>query len=89
MKKNIGLLINYNDIDTDIENKLNSFNYYIYASKNTHINSDIFDKKNNYLVSNDFYQDNKEIIDEKIKNKENIIIESFEAIVTDRMIAEK
>lgn len=88
LKNNIVLLINYNDLNTDVENKLNSFNYYVYASKNTRFNSDIFDKKNNYLVSNDFYKDNKEIIDEKIKNKENIIIELFDGIVTDRMIAE-
>ena len=91
IKRRVCLLINYDDLDNEIERKLkkNEINYYVYASKNTIVDSNILDEKSNYLVSKDFYLEHKELIDEKIKNKQQIIIESFEKVLTDRMLVEE
>ena len=89
LKKSIIFLINYDDIDIDILLKLqkSKLNYYIYASKNTIVND--LDSNEKYLISKDFYQDHKEMIDEKIKEKIEIIIEAFDGLVLDRNIAEE
>lgn len=89
LKKNINLLINYNDLTEEIINILDKhdINYYVYASKNTNITYEL-DTTNNYLISNDFYTKYKETID-KISNKTNVIIEAFDGLVTDRIIAEE
>ena len=83
------LLINYDDIDEIILSKLkkSKLNYYIYASKNTKIKD--LDNNERYLISKDFYQEYKELIDEKIKEKIEIIIEAFDGLVLDRNIAEE
>lgn len=90
LKENIILLINYNDIDELVLKNLNKYNlnYYIYASKNTKVDSNILEKDKNYLVSKEFYNEYKEIIDELKKEKQNIIVESFDSVLTDRMIIE-
>ena len=62
-------------------------NYFIYASKNTIINE--IDYKERYLISKDYYSNHKEVIDEKIKEKVEIIIEVFDGLVLDRNIAEE
>lgn len=89
LNKHINLLINYNDLNDEITNKLKSYhlNYYIYASKKTIINE--INNKEKYLVSKDYYNSHKEIIDEKLKEKVEIIIESFDGLVLDREIAEE
>ena len=83
------LLINYDDIDEIILNKLkkSKLNYYIYASKNTKVND--LDNNERYLISKDFYMDHKELIDQKLKEKIEIIIEAFDGLVLDRNIAEE
>ena len=87
--KHIILLINYDDINDEIKKKLNNnkLNYFIYASKNTIINE--IDNKERYLISKDYYSNHKEVIDEKIKEKVEIIIEAFDGLVLDRNIAEE
>ena len=65
----------------------NKLNYFIYASKNTIINE--IDNKERYLISKDYYSNHKEVIDEKIKEKVEIIIEAFDGLVLDRNIAEE
>lgn len=89
LSKHINLLINYDDLNDEITNKLKSYhlNYYIYASKKTIINE--INNKEKYLVSKDYYNSHKEIIDEKLKEKVEIIIESFDGLVLDREIAEE
>lgn len=89
LNKHIDLLINYDDLNDEITNKLKSYhlNYYIYASKKTIINE--INNKEKYLVSKDYYNSHKEIIDEKLKEKVEIIIESFDGLVLDREIAEE
>lgn len=89
LNKHINLLINYDDLNDEITNKLKSYrlNYYIYASKKTIINE--INNKEKYLVSKDYYNSHKEIIDEKLKEKVEIIIESFDGLVLDREIAEE
>ena len=89
LKSRIMLLINYDDIDEIILSKLkkSKLNYYIYASKNTKIKD--LDNNERYLISKDFYQEYKELIDEKIKEKIEIIIEAFDGLVLDRNIAEE
>lgn len=89
LKNRIMLLINYDDIDEIILNKLkkSKLNYYIYASKNTKVKD--IDNNERYLISKDFYMDHKELIDEKQKEKIEIIIEAFDGLVLDRNIAEE
>ena len=89
LKNRIMLLINYDDIDEIILTRLkkSKLNYYIYASKNTKVKD--LDNNERYLISKDFYQDHKELIDEKIKLKTEIIIEAFDGLVLDRNIAEE
>ena len=94
LNKHIILLINYDDINEEIKKKLNNnklnnnkLNYFIYASKNTIINE--IDNKERYLISKDYYSSHKELIDEKIKEKVEIIIEAFDGLVIDRNIAEE
>ena len=89
LKNRIMLLINYDDIDEIILNKLkkSKLNYYIYASKNTKVND--LDNNERYLISKDFYMDHKELIDQKLKEKIEIIIEAFDGLVLDRNIAEE
>ena len=89
LNKHIILLINYDDINDEIKKKLNNnkLNYFIYASKNTIINE--IDNKERYLISKDYYSNHKEVIDEKIKAKVEIIIEAFDGLVLDRNIAEE
>lgn len=89
LNKHIILLINYDDINDEIKKKLNNnkLNYFIYASKNTIINE--IDNKERYLISKDYYSNHKEVIDEKIKEKVEIIIEAFDGLVLDRNIAEE
>lgn len=89
LKNRIMLLINYDDIDEIILTKLkkSKLNYYIYASKNTKVKD--LDNNERYLISKDFYQDNKELIDAKQKEKIEIIIEAFDGLVLDRNIAEE
>ena len=89
LKNRIMLLINYDDIDEIILNKLkkSKINYYIYASKNTKVND--LDNNERYLISKDFYMDHKELIDQKLKEKIEIIIEAFDGLVLDRNIAEE
>ena len=89
LRSRIMLLIIYDDIDEIILNKLkkSKLNYYIYASKNTKVND--LDNNERYLISKDFYQEYKELIDEKIKEKIEIIIEAFDGLVLDRNIAEE
>lgn len=89
LKNRIMLLINYDDIDEIILAKLkkSKLNYYVYASKNTNVND--LDNNERYLISKDFYQDHKEMIDEKQKEKIEIIIEAFDGLVLDRNIAEE
>ena len=89
LKNRIMLLINYDDIDEIILNKLkkSKLNYYIYASKNTKAND--LDNNERYLISKDFYMDHKELIDQKLKEKIEIIIEAFDGLVLDRNIAEE
>ena len=47
------------------------------------------DNKERYLISKDYYSNHKEVIDEKIKEKVEIIIEAFDGLVLDRNIAEE
>ena len=89
LKNRIMLLINYNDIDEIILFKLKKSKliYYIYASKNTKVKD--IDNNERYLISKDFYIEHKELIDEKQKEKIEIIIEAFDGLVLDRNIAEE
>ena len=89
LKNRIMLLINYDDIDEIILFKLkkSKLNYYIYASKNTKVKD--IDNNERYLISKDFYIEHKELIDEKQKEKIEIIIEAFDGLVLDRNIAEE
>ena len=47
------------------------------------------DNKERYLISKDYYSNHKEVIDEKIKEKVEIIIEAFDGLVLDRNIADE
>lgn len=89
LKKNIYLLINYDDISDSVISLLDKYdiNYYVYASKNTNIAYEL-DTTFNYLISNDFYIKYKELID-GISTKTKVIIEAFDGLVTDRIIAEE
>lgn len=92
LKRNFKVLINYHEASDVIKEKLNKYclDYYIYASKNTTIEEKENEFKNEkYLISKDFYQGHKEFIDTKKEEKENIIIEAFDGMVTDRMIIEE
>lgn len=87
--KNINLLINYDDINEEIRNNLEKLkiNYYIYAGLNTNIIEELNDK-DKYLVSKDFYSKYSELVNE-LSNKTNVIIEAFDGLITDRIIAEE
>lgn len=89
LKRNINLLINFDDLSEEIVDKIDMLDvgYYVYASKNTNVSYEL-DSGYNYLVSNDFYVKYKEMVDVVSKNT-NVIIESFDGLVTDRIIAEE
>lgn len=91
LKKYILLLLNYDDFDLD---KLSIFfriksNFYIYCSKNTNItDGNRLKGCFNYLVSHDFYENNKSVIEKWQNENINVIVEHFDGIVTDRNIVE-
>ena len=86
LHKHIKILINYGDAKNDIINTLRKYKieYYVYCSRNSAATSGkLIDGANNYLVSKEFYDNNKNIIS-KWKNLDiNIIKEEFDGIVTD------
>ena len=62
----------------------------IYCSKNTKFDSidDEF-KTKDYLVSNDFYLNNKRFVDGLLEDGVNVIIEKFDGIVTDKKLVQE
>ena len=86
LHKYIKILINYSEATNEIVNLLNKnkLEFYLYCSRNSAATSGkILDGTNNYLVSKEFYDNNKNIIS-KWKNLDiNIIKEEFDGIVTD------
>lgn len=86
LHKYIKILINYNEVTKEIVNLLNKnkLEFYLYCSRNSAATSGkIFDGTNNYLVSKEFYDNNKNIISKWKGLDINIIKEEFDGIVTD------
>lgn len=84
--KYIKILINYSEATKEIINLLNKnkLEFYLYCSRNSAATSGkIFDGTNNYLVSKEFYDNNKNIISKWKSLDINIIKEEFDGIVTD------
>ena len=86
LHKYIKILINYSDVTKEIVNLLNKnkLEFYLYCSRNSAATSGkILDGTNNYLVSKEFYDNNKNIISKWKGLDINIIKEEFDGIVTD------
>lgn len=86
LHKYIKILINYSEVTKEIVNLLNKnkLEFYLYCSRNSAATSGkIFDGTNNYLVSKEFYDNNKNIISKWKSLDINIIKEEFDGIVTD------
>lgn len=86
LHKYIKILINYSEVTKEIVNLLNKnkLEFYLYCSRNSAATSGkILDGTNNYLVSKEFYDNNKNIISKWKSLDINIIKEEFDGIVTD------
>lgn len=86
LHKYIKILINYSEATNEIVNLLNKnkLEFYLYCSRNSAATSGkILDGTNNYLVSKEFYDNNKNIISKWKSLDINIIKEEFDGIVTD------
>lgn len=86
LHKYIKILINYSEVTKEIVNLLNKnkLEFYLYCSRNsTATSGKILDGTNNYLVSKEFYDNNKNIISKWKSLDINIIKEEFDGIVTD------
>lgn len=86
LHKYIKILINYSEATNEIVNLLNKnkLEFYLYCSRNSAATSGkILDGTNNYLVSKEFYDNNKNIISKWKGLDINIIKEEFDGIVTD------
>lgn len=86
LHKYIKILINYSEVTKEIVNLLNKnkLEFYLYCSRNSAATSGkILDGTNNYLVSKEFYDNNKNIISKWKGLDINIIKEEFDGIVTD------
>ncbi len=84
--KYIKILINYSEATKEIINLLNKnkLEFYLYCSRNSAATSGkILDGTRNYLVSKEFYDNNKNIISKWKSLDINIIKEEFDGIVTD------
>lgn len=89
LDKRIKILYNFDDLSEKSNNLFGKYHldYYIYCSKNTKFDSidDEF-KTKDYLVSNDFYLNNKRFVDGLLEDGVNVIIEKFDGIVTDKKL---
>lgn len=89
LDKRIKILYNFDDLSEKSNNLFGKYHldYYIYCSKNTKFGSidDEF-KTKDYLVSNDFYLNNKRFVDGLLEDGVNVIIEKFDGIVTDKKL---
>lgn len=86
LHKYIKILINYSEVTKEIVNLLNKnkLEFYLYCSRNSAATSGkILDGTNNYLVSKEFYDNNKNIISKWKGLDINIIKEEFDGIVID------
>lgn len=86
LHKYIKILINYSEATNEIVNLLNKnkLEFYLYCSRNSAATSGkILDGTNNYLVSKEFYDNNRNIISKWKSLDINIIKEEFDGIVTD------
>lgn len=86
LHKYIKVLINYSEASKEIVNLLNKnkLDFYLYCSRNSAATSGkIIENANNYLVSKEFYDNNKNIISKWKNLGINIIKEEFDGIVTD------
>ena len=86
LHKYIKILINYSEVTKEIVNLLNKnkLEFYLYCSRNSAATSGkILDGTNNYLVSKEFYDNNKNIISKWKSLDINIIKEEFDGIVKD------
>ena len=86
LHKYIKILINYSEVTKEIVNLLNKnkLEFYLYCSRNSAATSGkILDGTNNYLISKEFYDNNKNIISKWKSLDINIIKEEFDGIVTD------
>lgn len=92
LDKRFKILYNFDDLSQKSDNLFGKYHldYYIYCSKNTKFDSidDDF-KTKDYLVSNDFYLNNKMFVDNLIADGVNVIIEKFDGIVTDKKLIEE
>ena len=83
LNKYLKLLIDYNDIDSEIEKllKYQNIDYYIYCNKVTNINEQIIG--NNFIISSEFNNAFGDYVNNLINNGKKIIYEKFEGIVID------
>ena len=86
LHKNIKILINYGEATKEIINTLTRYklDFYIYCSRSSAATSGkLIEDAKNYLVSKEFYDNNKNIISKWKNLGINIIKEEFDGIVTD------
>lgn len=82
----IKILVNYNEAKKEVINLLKRYklDYYLYCSRNSEATTGkLINGVNNYLVSKEFYDNNKNIISKWKNLGVNIIKEEFDGIVTD------
>lgn len=82
----IKILVNYNEAKKEVINLLKRYklDYYLYCSRNSEATTGkLINDVNNYLVSKEFYDNNKNIISKWKNLGVNIIKEEFDGIVTD------
>lgn len=82
----IKILVNYNEAKKEVINLLKRYklDYYLYCSRNSEATTGkLISDVNNYLVSKEFYDNNKNIISKWKNLGVNIIKEEFDGIVTD------
>lgn len=87
LNKHINVLVNHHEFDEKIYKILNKYktDYYLYSSINTQINEKFKnDNASNYLLSKDFYQKYKNIVDNEKTDDLNIIVEDYQGIYTDK-----
>ncbi len=89
LQKHLRILINYQEFNDKIYNKLknNHITYYLYCNKNSLVGNNFKNPKaTNYLISKDFNLKYQEIIAEEISDNIVILIEDYQGIFTDKEI---
>lgn len=86
LHRHIKILVNYNEAKKEVLDILKRYklDFYLYCSRNSEATTGkLVSDANNYLVSKEFYDNNKNIISKWKSLGVNIIKEEFDGIVTD------